>query len=184
MDSSDGLLDGSWNEAAVKELDAVEKELFLRRWMVFVNQWIKQANLELVSKFSTMEDLLDYVAGLVDNVKRLGLTEMSQVQIATKLGLQELRYIRNEFSKPSNGALLGGRKRKRLQECDMLLGSPSRSFKRLKVEKIDEELDSLSDVLDQKLIIASQTPLPDSSSCESDASERFFSGLNYILLIL
>ena len=68
MDSSDGLLDGSWNKAAVKELDAVEKEPFLRRWMVFVNQWIKQANLELVSKFSTMEDLLHYVARLVDNV--------------------------------------------------------------------------------------------------------------------
>ena len=92
------------------------------------------------------------------------------MEIATKLGLQELRYLRNEFSKPINGALLGGRKRKRLQECDIFLNSPSLSFKKLKIEKIDEELNALSDVLDQKLIIASQTPLPESSSSESDSS--------------
>ena len=65
-----------------------------------------------------------------------------------KLGLQELRYLHNEFSKPINGALLGGRKRKQLRECDMFLNSPSLSFKRLKMEKVDEELNALSDVLD------------------------------------
>ena len=99
-------------------------------------------------------------------IKKIKIATISKL---TKLGLQKLRYLRNEFSKTINGALLGERKRKRLQESDMMLNNPG---KRLKMERIDEELNDLTDVLDHKLLIASQTPLPDASSSDSDSCDK------------